>query len=232
MLGVGLSFIDLSMETIFLMRHGETAWNQEKRVMGRLDIPLCRRGIAQGKRIARLVTELEIRSIYTSPLTRAVETARILAKECRKSVKINPDLTEVAFGRWQGCRFDELIKDDAYLRFLRSPLKAAVPGGETIVDVQRRGLKAIRRAIREYPKGRLLFVSHGDVIRAILCHYLKLPLQEFRRIRIDNGTLSAFEVDGPWAEIKYMNYLPDVTEVTKEPFSGLKPGELKRKKTR
>ncbi len=43
--------------------------------------------------------------------------------------------------------------------------------------------------------------------------------------------MSAFEVDGPWAEIKYMNYLPHVTEVTKEPFNGLKPGELKRKKT-
>ena len=220
------------METIFLMRHGETAWNQEKRVMGRLEIPLSRKGISQGKRIARLLPDLEIRAIYTSPLRRALETARILAKECHKSLKINPNLTEVAFGRWQGYRFDDLIKDKAYHRFLKTPLKAAVPGGETIVDVQRRGLRAIRRAIREYPKGRLLFVSHGDVIRAILCHYLKLPLQEFRRLRIDNGTLSALEVDGPWAEIKYMNYVPDVTKVSNEPFSGLKPGVIKRKKTR
>jgi len=117
------------METIFLMRHGETAWNQEKRVMGRLEIPLNRKGIAQGKRIARLLPDLEIRAIYTSPLRRALETARILAKECHKSVKINPNLTEVAFGRWQGYRFDDLIKDETYHRFLRSPLRAAVPGG-------------------------------------------------------------------------------------------------------
>ncbi len=232
MLGVGLSFIAPSMETVFLMRHGETAWNQEKRVMGRLETPLSRSGIAQAKRIARLLPDLEIRAIYTSPLKRAVQTARILAKECHRSVKINPNLTEVAFGRWQGFRFDDLLKDKAYHRFLRSPLKAAVPGGETIVDVQKRGLKAIRRAIRDYPKGRILFVSHGDVIRAILCHYLKLPLQEFRRLRIDNGTLSAFEVDGDWAEIKYMNYLPDVTKVSNEPFAGLRPGTLKREKTR
>ncbi len=200
--------------------------------MGRLEIPLSRSGIAQGKRIARLLPDLEIRAIYTSPLRRAVETARILAKECHRSVKINPNLTEVAFGRWQGYRFDDLIKDEAYHRFLRSPLKVAVPGGETIVDVQERGLKAIRRAIRDYPKGRLLFVSHGDVIRAILCHYLMLPLQEFRRLRIDNGTLSAFEVDGPWSEIKYVNYFPDVTKVSNEPFNGLKPRARKQKKTR
>ena len=232
MLCVGLSFVGKSMATIFLMRHGETAWNQQKRVMGRLEIPLSRSGIAQGKRIARLLPDLEIRAIYTSPLRRAVETARILAKECHRSVKINRNLTEVAFGRWQGYRFDDLVKDEAYHRFLRSPLKVAVPGGETIVDVQKRGLKAIRRAIRDYPKGRILFVSHGDVIRAILCHYLMLPLQEFRRLRIDNGTLSAFEVDGPWSEIKYLNYLPDVTKVSNEPFTGVKPSTLKRKKSR
>ena len=200
--------------------------------MGRLEIPLSRSGIAQGKWIARLLPDLEIRAIYTSPLRRAVETARILAKECRRSVKINPNLTEVAFGRWQGYRFDDLMKDEAYHRFLRSPLKVAVPGGETIVDVQERGLKAIRRAIRDYPKGRLLFVTHGDVIRAILCHYLMLPLQEFRRLRIDNGTLSAFEVDGPWSEIKYVNYFPDVTKVSNEPFTDLKPRARKQKKTR
>ncbi|NIO08557.1 MAG: hypothetical protein GTO40_11340 [Deltaproteobacteria bacterium] len=161
-----------------------------------------------------------------------METARILGKECHRSVKIHAGLNEVAFGRWQGYTFDDLINDDAYHRFLRNPLRAAVPGGETIVDVQRRGLRAVRRGIRDYPGGRLLFVSHGDLIRAVLCHYMKLPLQEFRRIRVDNGTLSALEVDGDWAEVKYLNYLPDVSQVSNESFSGLKPAKLKRNKSK
>ena len=71
----------------------------------------------------------------------------------------------------------------------------------------------------------MLFVSHGDVIRAIICHCLRLRLQEFRRLKIDNGSLTALEVDGRWAEIKFMNYLPDITPANHEPFAGLKPAK-------
>ncbi len=73
----------------------------------------------------------------------------------------------------------------------------------------------MQRATREVPKGRILLVSHADVIRAILCHYLRLPLHEFRRLRVDNGSLSVIEVDGAWAEIKVMNYIPDITRMSK-----------------
>jgi len=203
------------METFFLLRHGETAWNKEGRVMGRLEIPLNRKGIAQAKRIARLLPNLDVHAIYSSPLKRALDTALIQVEQNKMPLKIEPNITEVAFGRWEGYRFDDLIKDDAYLRFLKSPLKSAVPGGETILGVQKRGLKALQRATREVPKGRILLVSHADVIRAILCHYLRLPLQEFRRLRVDNGSLSVLEVDGAWAEIKVMNYIPDITRMRK-----------------
>jgi broad specificity phosphatase PhoE len=216
------------MDTIFLLRHGETAWNEERRVMGRLEIPLNRKGIAQAKRIARILPKLEVHAIYSSPLKRALDTALIQVEQNKIPLEIEPDITEVAFGRWEGYRFDDLIKDDAYLRFMRSPLKSAVPGGETIVGVQKRGLKAMQRAMQEVPKGRILLVSHGDVIRAILCHYLRLPLQEFRRLRVDNGSLSIIEIDGDRAEIKVMNYIPDITRMSKEPYLGLKPNLIRR----
>ncbi len=206
------------METIFLLRHGETAWNKEKRVIGRLEIPLNRKGISQANRVARLLPNLEIHAIYSSPLKRALDTAQILLEQNKIPIKIEPELTEVAFGWWEGNRYDDIIKDESYRRFLRSPLKSAVPGGETIGDVQKRGLKAIHRAVLEIPEGRLLFVSHGDVIRAILCHYLRVPLEEYRRLRIDNGSLSVLEVDGSWAKIKFINYIPDITRMSKEPI--------------
>lgn len=220
------------METLFLLRHGKTAWNEEGRVMGRRGIPLNRNGMLQAKRIARILPRLDIDAIYSSPLKRALETSRILVQENDLPMKIDSNLTEVAFGRWEGYRFEDLIQDEAYQRFLRDPIKATVPGGETIQDVQKRGLKVIRRATREFPQGRLLFVSHADVIRAIMCHYLRLPLEEFRRLRIDNGSLTALEVDGLWAEIKFMNYLPDVTRLSKESWGGLNASPLRRKKTK
>jgi len=199
--------------------------------MGRLEIPLNRKGISQANRIARLLPNLEIHAVYSSPLKRALDTAQILLEQNKIPMKIDPELTEVDFGRWEGYLFDDLVEDETYRRFLRSPQKSAVPGGETIGDVQKRGLKAIQRAAREIPEGRLLFVSHGDVIRAILCHYLRLPLEEFRRFSVDNGSLSVLEVDGSWAEIKFINYVPDITRMGKEPCEGHKPTLRRRNRS-
>jgi broad specificity phosphatase PhoE len=200
--------------------------------MGRLEIPLGRHGIGQAKCIARFLKNLEIRAIYTSPLKRALDTAAIVAEGNHVPVKTESNLTEVAFGRWEGYAIKQLINDKAYQRFLKDPLSAVMPGGETIVEVQERGLKAVRRATREFSKSRILFVTHGDVIRAILCHYLRIPLEEFCRLRIDNCSLSILEVDGPWAEIKVINYHPDVAQTTKEPYTGPKPLSPKKRKTR
>jgi len=117
--------------------------------MGRLEIPLNRKGISQANRVARLLPNLEIHAIYSSPLKRALDTAQILLEQNKIPMKIEPELTEVDFGRWEGYQFDDLVEDESYRRFQRSPLKSAVPGGETIGDVQKRGLKAIQRAQRE-----------------------------------------------------------------------------------
>ena len=193
--------------------------------MGRREVPLNREGILQAKRVARMLSQLKLDAIYSSPLKRALQTARLLAGKNSIPIRVDPDLTEVAFGRWEGFRLEELIRNKVYQRFINAPLTAKVPGGETIRDVQRRALAATRRAAREFPRGNLLFVSHGDVIRAIICHCLRLPLQEFRRLKIDNGSLTALEVDGRWAEIKFMNYLPDITPANHEPFAGLKPAK-------
>ena len=90
--------------------------------MGRLEIPLNRQGNVQARRVAKLLPDLEVRAIYSSPLKRALDTALILAGSGNLTVETDANLTEVAFGRWEGHQFDELIRDDAYHRFLKNPL--------------------------------------------------------------------------------------------------------------
>jgi broad specificity phosphatase PhoE len=185
------------MLTVFLLRHGQTAWNKQGRVMGRTQVPLDADGIQQIQKIAPLVASLELDGIYTSPLRRAVQTARVIAEGTNLPICKSEGLNEIAFGDWTGRHFDDLIDDELYRRFIKSPAKTLLPGGETISDVQRRGLKVINEAAQKLPGGRFLFVSHGDVIRAILSHYMKLPLNEYRRLRIDNASLSALQTDRP-----------------------------------
>lgn len=76
-------------------------------------------------------------------------------------------------------------------------------------QVQARGVRAVRRALAANPGKRILFVSHGDVIRCILCHFAGLGLEHLRRLRVDNAAFSAIQVLGDFAEIKFLNLLPD-----------------------
>ena len=216
------------MVTVFLLRHGETAWNKQGRVMGRTQVPLDADGFKQIKKIASLVATLELDGIYTSPLRRAVQTARVVAQETNLPIRKSEGLNEIAFGGWAGRHFDDLIDEELYRRFIKSPANTVLPGGETISDVQRRGLSVINEAAQQVPGGRFLFVSHGDVIRAILSHYMKLPLNEYRRLRVDNGSLSALQTDKRWAEIKYVNYLAEIILASKEPYMAAKAAALRK----
>jgi broad specificity phosphatase PhoE len=216
------------MVTVFLLRHGETGWNKLGRVMGRTQVPLGADGVQQIQKIAPLVATLELDAIYTSPLRRAVQTAKVVAAETKLPICRSEGLNEIAYGEWAGRYFEDLIDDELYRRFIKSPAKTLLLGGETISDVQRRGLKVIDEAALEVPGGRFLFVSHGDVIRAILCHYMKLPLNEYRRLRVDNGSLSALQTDRRWAEIKYVNYLHEIILASKEPYMAAKATALKK----
>ncbi|HEX6176345.1 MAG TPA: histidine phosphatase family protein [Candidatus Binatia bacterium] len=216
------------MVTVFLLRHGETAWNKLGRIMGRTQVPLGADGIQQIQKIAPLIATLDLNGIYTSPLRRAVQTTKLVATGTKLPICKSEGLNEIAFGEWTGQHFDELIDNELYRRFIKSPATTLLPGGETISDVQRRGLKVIHQAAQKVPGGRFLFVSHGDVIRAILCHYMKLPLNEYRRLRVDNGSLSALQTNGRWAEIKYVNYLHEIILASKEPYMAAGAAALRK----
>jgi broad specificity phosphatase PhoE len=196
--------------------------------MGRTQVPLDADGIQQIQKIAPLVASLELDGIYTSPLRRAVQTAKFAAEGTNLPICKSEGLNEIAFGDWTGRHFDDLIDQELYRRFIKSPAKTLLPGGETISDVQRRGLKVINEAAQKVPGGRFLFVSHGDVIRAILSHYMKLPLNEYRRLRVDNGSMSALQTDRRWAEIKYVNYLAEIIFASKEPYMAAKAAALRK----
>jgi broad specificity phosphatase PhoE len=209
--------------TALLMRHGETAWNREGRVMGRNPIELDEDGRAQVKASVPFARLLQPELIITSPLARARQSAEIIAAGVGDiPVAEDPQLSEVKYGRWEGMVYDDLLEDADYLNYRDHPLDAPTPGGETIAQVQSRGVEAVRRAITDNSGRRILFVSHGDIIRTILCHFLRLELAHFRRIRVDNAAFSAFQLVGDFAEMKFLNLLPDPDRAFAVPFASKK----------
>ncbi len=209
--------------TALLMRHGETAWNREGRVMGRNPIELDADGRAQVQASVPFARLLQPELIVTSPLARARQSAEIIAAGIGDiPVAEDPQLSEVKYGRWEGMVYDDLIEDADYLNYRDHPLDAPTPGGETIAQVQSRGVEAVRRAITDNSGLRILFVSHGDIIRTVLCHFMRLELAHFRRIRVDNAAFSGFQMIGDFAEMKFLNLLPDPDRAFAVPFASKK----------
>ncbi len=201
-----------------LMRHGETEWNRMGRVMGQNPVELDADGRAQVESAVPLARELGIELVITSPLVRARQSAEIIADGIGVSISEDPRLVEVKYGRWEGMVFDDLIKDPDYLNYREHPLDASTPGGETMYQVQARGVEAVVTAIGAHPRKRILFVSHGDIIRTALSFFMGLDLAQFRRIRVDNAAFSGLQIADEFAEVKFLNLLPDPRRAFVAPF--------------
>jgi broad specificity phosphatase PhoE len=209
--------------TVMLMRHGETPWNREGRVMGRNPVELSDNGRVQVQAAVGLASVLKPDLIVTSPLVRARQTAEIIADGVG-GVRIveDPAIAEVAYGRWEGMTFHDLIKDSYYAVYAESPVDHPTPGGETLPNVQDRGVAAVHRAVEANPGHRILFVSHGDIIRTVLCHFLGLELKFFHRLRVDNAAFSGIQLSGNFAEVKFINWLSEPSRTFVSPFSAAK----------
>jgi broad specificity phosphatase PhoE len=214
--------------TALLMRHGETDWNREGRVMGRHEVELNQLGRTQVEAAARFAQTIKPDLIVTSPLMRARQSAEIIAAELGGvEIAEEPEIAEVLYGRWEGLTYHELIEDEHYMRYRKAPLEHPTPGGETIAEVQARGVAAVTRMIEANTGRRVLFVSHGDIIRTVLCHFIGLELKYFHRIRVDNATFSALQINGNFAELKFLNLLPDPGRAFVSPFSTTKSAPAK-----
>ena len=205
------------------MRHGETSWNREGRVMGQNPVDLDDDGRAQVAAATPFARLIKPELIVTSPLARARQSAKIIA-DGLGGIPLQEDagLSEVRYGRWEGMVYDDLVEDAEYRRYRERPLDSPTPGGETMQQVQARGLEAVMRAVDANPNRRILFVSHGDIIRSVLCHFLGLELRQFRRLRIDNATFSGIQIIGDFAEVKFLNLLPDPARAFVAPFVSAK----------
>lgn len=182
------------MGTAYLLRHGETEYHAQQRLLGRLDIGLNERGREQARRVVDFFRGLRLDAIYSSPLKRCLETADPVARDQGLTVQILEGLMEVDMGDWDGRTFEELFREEGELvgKWMRNPSSVAIPGGEDFGAVRDRVMSAIREITSRYPGDqRVLVVSHGGPIRGILCEALGMELDGMFRIQIDLASISA-----------------------------------------
>ncbi len=180
--------------------------------MGRLSIPLSAEGRAQVRALIPMLVDLGSRVVWTSPLPRARETAEEIAVGLGGlPIEVEEGLTEVDYGDWAGRTFAEIVGDPAYHEYLHDPELGAASGRrEGLSRVRQRVCDALGRIATTTGGEPALVVSHGDPIRLVLAACLRLQVAEVRRLRVDNGGVSAVELTGDWAEVKFVNVRPDL----------------------
>ena len=121
------------MGTAYLLRHGETEYHAQHRLLGRLDIGLNQRGNEQAARVKDFFTDMSLAAIYCSPLKRCLETVSPLAEEKGLGVTVVQGLMEVDMGEWDGQYFDDLFKEENEMvgRWMANPSSVSIPGERT-----------------------------------------------------------------------------------------------------
>ena len=202
--------------TVFLIRHGVTAWHAEGRVLGQRDIPLSDAGIAQAEEAAAAVRGVKMSEVLSSPLQRAIQTAEIIGQAAGIEVARDPRLIDFQLGKWTGMTYDDVAKNEEYQRFVQQPDAERIPGGESLDDIRRRAVSAVEQALADNATGdALAIVTHAGIIRVLITHYMGSPPANYHRVRVSPGSISilGFSDDRQLPRVLAVNLVGSVDRV-------------------
>ena len=194
---------------IYLVRHGETEWNRARRFQGRSNLPLNQEGRKQVKALALTLKNKPLTAIYTSPLIRALETARLI-KAFHPTIPIFEEkgFIEMDLGEFDGMKAQDWAEQypDFRKAWNENPASLKMPGGESLKEVQIRAKDTLERITRIYPPDTTILISsHNFVNLTILCDLLKIPLHRFRELRQNNAAFNVICKKGNRLYVELVN---------------------------
>ena len=188
--------------TILLARHGSHA-EVGQVLSGRSEIGLSPDGHAQAGWLAERLAGTPLAAVHSSPRRRTMETAEAVARRHAIRVDAFDALDELDFGDWAGLRFDALEGDPAWRRWNEARGRAATPGGETMAEATTRAVRHIEAV--DGQAGPVLCVSHCDIIRGVVAHYLELDADRLLAFDVDPGSLTTLAVEGDRGRLVALN---------------------------
>ncbi len=182
------------MTTLVLVRHATTA-STGKRLGGWTPgVHLDDRGRDQAEAAARRLAEVPIAAVYASPLERTQETARILARPHGLRVRTRRGIGEVDFGQWTDRPLGQLRRRKAWEVVQHTPSRVTFPGGESIRAAQARAVDTLEGLTAQHRDEAVIVVSHADIIKAAVAHFLAMPLDAFQRLAVSPASVSVIHL--------------------------------------
>ena len=201
---------------LLLLRHGETAWNRERRYQGSKDTPLSPEGLVQAEAAARELKDHTFAAVYSSPLRRARETAEAIAALHGLEVETDPAFQELGFGQWEGLTLDEARARDAalYQGWASTPHLVSPPEGESLAQARERVLAGLERLRAGHQDETVCLVAHGIPVRILILEALGLGLDRIWSLHSAPTGISELEFRDDWTALHRMNTLVHLDAVT------------------
>jgi alpha-ribazole phosphatase len=195
---------------IFLIRHGGTEDLRPGAFIGQADLPLSAAGAARMEAVTALLDRAPVAKVYTSPLARCLQSARIVAEPFGISPIPHDGLREVSLGAWEGLTFPEIAErfPAEAERMRREPVAFVHPGGESIARMAERAMKAWEEIAVRSEGEQVAVVGHSGVNRAILARLLDMPLASLFKIRMDCGSVTIIDVANRFPMVRLLNAVP------------------------
>lgn len=205
----------LAMTHLILIRHGETAWNRERRLQGQLDIPLNGTGQAQARALAGALAGEPIDAVYSSDLSRALQTATPLAAALGLAVRPEPRLRERCYGVLEGMSYAEVAERRAedFARWQARVPDYAPENGESLRGFHQRAVEIALALTRRHPGERIALVAHGGVLDCLYREATDMTLEAPRQHELLNASINRLRCDGDrlslmqWGDIQHLEAL-------------------------
>ncbi len=189
---------------IYLVRHGSTIWNEKMLWQGRKNVPLSEKGKKEIRLLALRFASVPVDKIYSSPLSRAVETAKEIAKVHGLNVEILEDLIEADFSRWEGKKGSYIKENDPAYEIWSSDPDATIDGIEPVKMVHERAKRALDFIMKNGGE-EIVVVSHAMLMRMIICEILKMDLRAFRNFLLFNASVTTIVEDSLGLRLEVLN---------------------------
>jgi probable phosphoglycerate mutase len=186
----------MNVTRLFLVRHGATTATEEDRFSGSSGAELSDLGQWQAARLGDRLSQQSLTAAYSSPLSRALDTARIIGERCGLDPITSDGLREIGHGHWEGLKRKDVEAQftSEYTAWEADPFTFAPEGGESGVGVLARALPVIREIVTAHPGGRVLVVSHKATLRLVLSSLLAFDPRGYRD-RLDQAPACLNVVD-------------------------------------
>lgn len=188
------------MGSIIFLRHGQAKNNTERILAGRTKgVSLTEEGMIQAQNIAKFLKPMDISHVYSSPIERAYNTAKIVAEHNSSKVTIDDRLIELDMGKFTGMRYDDIfsLHGNIFMKFYGGSTEIEYNGVETFEQVKKRVSTIVQQVISDHNNENVVLVTHMDPIKAILSLVLELSPKSLQELIIANASLTIFdEYDG------------------------------------